>query len=69
MVKRVTGLPLERIELGGASWQLGVDEFFLAGDQAADSLDSRAFGAIRRNELIGQVRLRIWPLRRCGRLN
>lgn len=34
---------------------------FLLGDNRLDSLDSRDFGAVRQDELIGRVRGLIWP--------
>lgn len=61
LLKRLVGLPDDRIEIGGSTWQLGDDQFFLLGDQPDDSLDSRAFGPVRREELIGVVRARVWP--------
>ena len=35
-------------------WQLGPDEFFLLGDNAAGSVDSRSFGAVKNESLIGK---------------
>ena len=60
-VKRVTGLPSERVTVDGKEWQLSDDEFFLLGDHAEHSLDSRVFGPVTRDELIGPVRMRLWP--------
>lgn len=56
LVKRVAGLPWERVHVAGREWQLGTDEFFLLGDQPKHSLDSRMFGPVRRQELIGPIR-------------
>ena len=61
VVKRIAGLPHERIRLGGREWQLGAGEFFLLGDRMERSLDSRTLGPVARGELIGPVRLRLWP--------
>ena len=55
MIKRVAGLPSERVELAGCAWHLGDDEFFLLGDHPTQSTDSRSFGPIQRHELIGPV--------------
>jgi|GEM_PF-691306 len=63
-VKRVVGLPHERVSVGERVWQLEEDEFFLLGDQPDHSLDSRIFGPVTREELIGRVRARVWPWRR-----
>ncbi len=60
-VKRLIGLPLEAVEVDGRQWQLGADEFFLLGDRIEHSLDSRTFGPVTRQELIGLVQLRVWP--------
>jgi signal peptidase I len=35
--------------------------FFALGDNRADSLDSRAFGAVPDSRLIGRVVARVWP--------
>ena len=61
LVKRITGLPYERIVIDDREWCLGREEFFLLGDQQAQSTDSRAFGPVKRHELVGPVRLRLWP--------
>ena len=50
LVKRIVGTPRP-------------DEYFLLGDHPADSLDSRTFGPVTRQELIGRVWLRVWPPR------
>ena len=60
-VKRVVGLPHERLTVDGREWQLHDEEFFLLGDQTEDSADSRIFGPVTRQELIGPVRMRVWP--------
>ena len=66
LVKRIVGLPHERITVGDAAWQLGEGEFFLLGDRPARSTDSRVFGPVRRGELVGPVRARLWPWKRVG---
>ena len=53
MIKRLAGLPHDRIELHGRSWQLGDDEFFLLGDDEAGSTDSRSFGPVAGRDLLG----------------
>lgn len=42
-------------------WRLGPDEFFFMGDNRNHSHDSRAFGPVRRHQLIGRAILRYWP--------
>ncbi|MBI4343069.1 MAG: S26 family signal peptidase [Candidatus Omnitrophica bacterium] len=61
VVKRIAGLPNERIRFGGREWQLGEEEFFLVGDQSEHSLDSRMFGPVSLEEIIGPVTVRVWP--------
>ena len=64
LVKRVTGLPHERVQVGDREWTLGEDEFFLLSDRQEHSLDSRIFGPVTRDELIGPVKARVWPWKR-----
>jgi hypothetical protein len=37
------------------------DEFFMAGDNRGHSCDSRAWGAVPRSALIGEVFATYWP--------
>ena len=46
---------------GATRWFNGPDEFFLLGDNRADSEDSRAFGPVPAELIIGLVRFRYWP--------
>jgi signal peptidase I len=39
---------------------------FVLGDNRADSIDSRAFGAVSRSRLMGRVQVRLWPPARWG---
>ncbi len=42
-------------------WLLGADEYFVMGDNRNNSRDSRRFGPIHFNQLIGEAFLRYWP--------
>ena len=42
-------------------WFNGSDEYFLLGDNRADSNDSRAFGPVPADFIIGRVWFRCWP--------
>ncbi len=43
------------------TWQLGSDEYFFMGDNRNHSHDSRAFGPIPRQQIVGRAVLRYWP--------
>ena len=43
-----------------------VDEYFMMGDNRGNSFDSRYWGTIHRNEIIGKVVFRFWPPNRIG---
>ena len=47
---------------GDVDVTLGPDQVFVCGDNRPDSLDSRAFGPIHANQIIGQLVLRVYPL-------
>lgn len=42
-------------------WELGADEFFVMGDNRNHSSDSRAFGPVKRDLIIGEALVRYWP--------
>ena len=52
----------------GGQWWNGPDEYFVLGDNSAQSTDSRAFGPVPGERIIGRVWLRIWPLPTAGRV-
>ena len=41
--------------------QLGSDQYFLLGDNRTNSLDSRVWGALTKDKIIGRVILRLYP--------
>jgi signal peptidase I len=45
---------------------LGPDEYFMMGDNRAQSCDSREWGTVSRDDLIGPVFAVYWPLTRLG---
>jgi len=52
--------------LGEVEVALAEDEYYILGDNRVASLDSRAFGPIKRDHIVGKTLLRGWPLDRIG---
>lgn len=59
-------LPADLATGGQIDVALGPDEYFVLGDNRSASLDSRRFGPLARNEIVGRTWLRGWPLNRIG---
>ncbi len=94
LIKRVIGLPGERVVLGDGkytvynaehpqgfnpdktlaygknipstagdgTYTLGAGQIFVSGDNRPDSLDSRRFGPINANQIVGKLILRVFPV-------
>ncbi len=52
--------------VGQVEVSLAEDEYYLLGDNRLSSLDSRAFGPVKREVVVGKVLWRGWPLVRFG---
>jgi len=53
---------------GSISMSLGRDEYFVLGDNRDASYDSRRFGPIKANSVVGRAWLRGWPVNRIDKL-
>ncbi len=54
------------ITWGNIKVSLGKDEYFVLGDNRQASSDSRQWGALSKEFIIGRVWLRAWPLDKAG---
>ena len=61
------GLPAS-VGLGELDWTLGPVEYLVMGDDRVRSTDSREFGPVRGDLVLGKVWFRYWPLRAWGRV-
>lgn len=50
-----------RSNCGERSWDLGANEYLFFGDNRNNSRDSRAFGMITKDRIIGEAIVRYWP--------
>ncbi|MFA5021709.1 MAG: signal peptidase I [Patescibacteria group bacterium] len=54
------------LTLGDVEVTLKSDEYYLLGDNRLHSLDSRAFGPVKREYVVGKTLWRGWPVNRIG---
>ncbi|HUZ92643.1 MAG TPA: signal peptidase I [Candidatus Paceibacterota bacterium] len=57
-----TYLPSSFKTTGSEDITLGPSEYFMMGDNREASFDSRSWGPMPANDIVGLVRLRLWPL-------
>ncbi len=54
-------------ETGQQEWVLGKNQVFVCGDNRTDSLDSRTFGPVFSNQIIGKLLMRVAPFNQIER--
>lgn len=59
-------LAAEVMTSGSTSITLTADQYFVLGDNRSSSLDSRIFGPIERDAIVGRTWIRAWPMGRLG---
>lgn len=55
-------LGADTLAFNRTDFPLAENQFFVMGDNRAASFDSRNWGPLKRDDIIGNVRFRIWPL-------
>jgi len=66
VIKRVAAGPRDRVRIPAGILHLGLGEAWLLGDNAAVAIDSRRYGPVTLDALIGRVWFRYAPIRRIG---
>ncbi len=51
---------------GTCQWTLAEDEYFVMGDNRNSSSDSRSFGPVNRQFIVGEALVRYWPPNKWG---
>jgi signal peptidase I len=67
-IKRVAARPGDRVRIAAGILHLAADEAWLLGDNGAVSLDSRRYGPVPLDALVGRAWLRYGPFNRMGRI-
>jgi type IV secretory pathway protease TraF len=68
-VKRVAARPGDRVRISAGILHLAADEAWLLGDNASRSVDSRRYGPVPLEALVGRAWFRYGPARRIGPIN
>ena len=55
LLKRVAAVSGESVVIGTRNYRLGAGEWYVLGDNADGSSDSRSFGPVERRQIVGKV--------------
>jgi len=62
MLDETSYLAAETKTVGTKTWTLGEKEYYVLGDNREYSMDSRSFGPVDRDLIVGRVWFRGWPI-------